>query len=77
MRISKYLHILPVVIIIIAIRQLLSHTAGVYDVDNYDTMPAPCVSPSYAGRNYPLCVLATDPDHQFTPDELVSVAAGY
>jgi len=59
----------------ITIRQLLSHTAGVYDVDNYDTLPAPCASPSYTGRNYPLCVLAEDPDHQFTPGELVGVVA--
>jgi D-alanyl-D-alanine carboxypeptidase len=59
----------------ITIRQLLSHTAGVYDVDNYDTLEAPCASPSYTGRNYPLCVLAEDPDHQFTPGELVGVVA--
>jgi D-alanyl-D-alanine carboxypeptidase len=59
----------------IAIRQLLSHTAGVYDVDNDDTLATPCASPSYEGRNYPLCILADDPDHQFTPGELVGVVA--
>ncbi|KUG22809.1 hypothetical protein ASZ90_007392 [hydrocarbon metagenome] len=55
--------------------QLLSHTAGVYDVDNDDTLSTPCASPSYEGKNYALCVLAADPEHQFTPGELVGVLA--
>ena len=55
--------------------QLLSHTAGAYDVDNDDTLSTPCASPSYEGKNYALCVLATDPEHQFTPGELVGVLA--
>lgn len=59
----------------ITIRQLLSHTAGVYDVDNDDTLSSPCASQQYAGKSYPLCVLASDPEHQFTPGELVSVNA--
>ncbi|MBA4392099.1 MAG: hypothetical protein C0407_00945 [Desulfobacca sp.] len=59
----------------ITIRQLLSHTAGVYDVDNNDTLSNPCASQQYTGKNYPSCVLATDPEHQFTPGELVGVNA--
>lgn len=59
----------------ITIRQLLSHTAGVYDVDNDDTLATPCASLLYTGKNYPLCVLADDPDHQFKPGELVGVVA--
>ncbi|MCX5823379.1 MAG: serine hydrolase [Deltaproteobacteria bacterium] len=59
----------------ITIRQLLSHTAGVYDVDNNDTLATPCASQLYTGKSYPSCVLATDPEHQFTPGELVGVDA--
>ncbi len=59
----------------ITIRQLLSHTAGVYDVDNNDTLANACASPQYTGKSYPQCVLATDPQHQFTPGELVGVDA--
>lgn len=59
----------------ITIRQLLSHTAGVYDVDNNDTLSNPCESQLYKGKSYPICVLATDPVHQFTPGELVGVDA--
>lgn len=57
----------------ITIRQLLSHTAGVYDVDNND-VPSDCAVP-YAGQNYPQYVLASDPYHQFAPGELVGVDA--
>jgi D-alanyl-D-alanine carboxypeptidase len=57
----------------ITIRQLLSHTAGVYDVTN-EEMSSVCPAP-YAGQNYLLYVIATDPDHQFSPDELVGVNA--
>ena len=59
----------------ITIKQLLSHTAGVYDVDNNDTLATACASPQYNGKSYPQCVLATDPQHQFTPSELVGVDA--
>ena len=59
----------------ITIRQLLSHTAGVYDVDNNDSLSNPCASQLYTGKSYPLCVLAKDPKHQFTPGELVGVDA--
>jgi D-alanyl-D-alanine carboxypeptidase len=59
----------------ITIRKLLAHTAGVYDVDNNDTLSNPCTSQRYTGKSYPLCVLATDPEHQFTPGELVGVDA--
>ena len=57
----------------ITIRQLLSHTAGVFDVTNEyipDDSPVP-----YAGQNYAEYILATDPEHQFSPDELVGVDA--
>jgi D-alanyl-D-alanine carboxypeptidase len=57
----------------ITIRQLLSHTAGVYDVTNEEMSPA-CPAP-YAGQNYILYVIATDPSHQFSPDEFVGVNA--
>jgi D-alanyl-D-alanine carboxypeptidase len=61
----------------ITIEQLLSHTAGVYDVDNNDSLPSPCTSPLYTGKNYPACVLASDNEHQFSPGELVGVDAAY
>jgi D-alanyl-D-alanine carboxypeptidase len=57
----------------ITIRQLLSHTAGVFDVTN-EYIPEACPVP-YAGQNYPEYVLATDSGHQFSPDELVGVDA--
>ena len=57
----------------ITIRELLSHNAGVFDVTN-EIVPATCAEP-YAGQNYPEYVLATDPYHQFTPDEFVGVDA--
>jgi len=57
----------------ITIRQLLSHTAGVFDVDN-EMIPATCPAP-YAGKHYPTYIMETDPYHQFSPDELVAVNA--
>ena len=57
----------------ITIRHLLSHTAGVFDVTN-DPVPSSCPAP-YAGQNYGDYILATDPNHQFSPDELVGVDA--
>jgi D-alanyl-D-alanine carboxypeptidase len=57
----------------ITIRELLSHTAGVFDVGN-DTIPDTCAVP-YAGQDYTQYVLATDPYHQFSPDEFVGVDA--
>jgi D-alanyl-D-alanine carboxypeptidase len=57
----------------ITIRQLLSHTAGVFDVTN-EEMPAACPAP-YADQNYLQYVTASDASHQFSPDELVSVNA--
>ena len=57
----------------ITIFQLLSHTAGVYDVDNNEIPPA-CPVP-YAGHTYPEHILAADLTHQFTPDELIAVDA--
>jgi D-alanyl-D-alanine carboxypeptidase len=57
----------------ITIRQLLSHTAGVFDVTN-EEIPKTCSVP-YAGQSYADYILATDPNHPFSPDELVGVAA--
>jgi D-alanyl-D-alanine carboxypeptidase len=57
----------------ITIRQLLSHTAGVFDVTN-EYIPATCSVP-YVGQNYEEYILATDPNHQFSPGELVGVDA--
>lgn len=57
----------------ITIRQLLSHTAGVYDADN-NAAPATCPAP-YAGKPYADFVEATDPNHQFSPDEFAGVNA--
>ena len=57
----------------ITIRQLLSHTAGVFDVTNAK-IPAACPAP-YADQDYGDYVMATDPNHPFTPAELVGVVA--
>jgi len=57
----------------ITIRQLLSHTAGVFDVANTN-VPDSCAEP-YAGQNYTAYQGNIDPNHQFTPDEMVSVDA--
>jgi D-alanyl-D-alanine carboxypeptidase len=57
----------------ITIRQLLSHTAGVFDVTN-EYIPGTCSVP-YAGQNYAEYILAADPNHQFSPGELIGVNA--
>ena len=57
----------------ITIRQLLSHTAGVFDISNQQ-VPSTCPAP-YAGQDYISYVQATDPNHQFSADELVGVIA--
>lgn len=57
----------------ITIRQLLSHTAGVFDVTN-EYIPDNVLVP-YAGQNYAEYILAADPNHRFSPDELVGVDA--
>ena len=57
----------------ITIRQLLSHTAGVFDVTN-NMIPTTCSAP-YAGQGYADYILATDPNHQFSPDEFIGVDA--
>jgi D-alanyl-D-alanine carboxypeptidase len=58
----------------IRISHLLSHTAGVFDVTN-DNIPGSCAPQPYAGGNYVGYQEDIDSDHQFTPDELVSVDA--
>jgi D-alanyl-D-alanine carboxypeptidase len=57
----------------VTIRQLLSHTAGVFDVTN-EAVPSSCGA-AYAGQDYTTYVLAGDPNHQFSPDEFVGVDA--
>ncbi len=57
----------------ITIRQLLSHTGGVFDADN-NPAPSTCPAP-YAGKSYADYVEARDPYHQFSPDEFAGVNA--
>ncbi len=57
----------------ITIRQLLQHRAGVFDVGN-DPVPAEATH-LYAGRNYIDWMNEQDPEHSFSIDELVAVAA--
>ncbi len=52
----------------ITIKQLLQHSAGVYDVDNDEV-------PGCDGKTYTEFVMLKDPHHQFTADELVGQAA--
>lgn len=61
----------------ITIRQLMNHTAGVYDVTN-DPMPSNCPA-DYAGKYYLIWIQAEkpapEPNHQFSLEELIGVAA--
>ncbi len=57
----------------ITIRQLLGHTAGVFDVSN--TRIPENVSAPYAGLNYLDYIKESEPEHTFTFDELVGVVA--
>lgn len=50
----------------ITIKQLLQHSAGIYDVSN-DSVPG------YPAASYVLYMLSSDPNHQFTSNELVNV----
>ncbi len=57
----------------ITIRQLLGHTAGVFDVSN---SPVPeNVSAPYAGLYYIDYIKESEPEHNFTFDELVGVVS--
>jgi D-alanyl-D-alanine carboxypeptidase len=57
----------------ITIRELLSHRAGVFDITN---QPVPAGLPlPYAGMSYLEWQVKQDPDHSFTPDELIGVLA--
>ncbi len=53
----------------ITIKQLLQHSAGIYDVSN-DTVPG-------YSQGYVLGTLSTDPSHQFSAGELVGVVSTY
>ncbi|WP_162241830.1 serine hydrolase [Pseudorhodoferax sp. Leaf267] len=55
----------------ITIRQLLQHSAGVFDVGN-DAVPG-----SDCADTYEDCVLAREPDHQFTVEEQVAQAVRF
>ena len=57
----------------ITIKQLLSHTAGVFDISN-QVVPATSTCP-FAGQDYITSVQTTDPTHQFSIDELAGVIA--
>lgn len=59
----------------ITIRDLLQHSAGVYDVTN-DSIPVTVTANlPYIGQNYLQFIEETDPDHNFNFDELVGVVA--
>ena len=58
----------------ITIRQLLAHRAGVFDATN-DAIPSSAACP-YAGiEDYTKYILATDPNHLFSPGEFIGVDA--
>lgn len=59
----------------ITIRMLLSHRAGVWDVDN-STFPATAPAP-LPGKNYIAMVMDEDPVHDFTFDELLGAVAAH
>lgn len=53
----------------ITIRELLQHSAGVFDIGNDPVPDADCA------QTYEDCVLAEEPDHDFTLDEIAAQAA--
>jgi D-alanyl-D-alanine carboxypeptidase len=55
----------------IQIRQLLQHTAGVYDVDHDPVPPAP------GGQSFVAATAAQDPTHEFTVTEMVEQLGRY
>ena len=59
----------------ITIMDLLHHRAGVFDVSNDAVPDTVSAAVSYKGQNYLDWVIATDPEHTFTFDELVNVNA--
>lgn len=59
----------------ITIRQLLEHSAGVFDLTNFDipdTVPAP-----YAGQNWIQYMMDQNPAHYFTVEEIFAVLSEY
>jgi len=62
---------------IITIRELLNHTAGVWDITNEPVIPDTCLKPEYRGKIYPDYIIyeknGGDPNHQFTLEELIQV----
>ncbi len=59
----------------ITIDQLLHHTAGVFDVTNFDIPDTVSADVPYKGSSYLSYVMDQDPDHTFSFDELVGVNA--
>ena len=59
----------------IKIRQLLNHTAGVWDITNDPVISNECLRAEYRGKTYPDYIMYEkgDPNHQFTLDELIEV----
>ena len=59
----------------IKIRELLSHTAGVWDITNDPAISNECLRAEYRGKIYPDYIMyeKSDPNHQFTLDELIGV----
>ncbi|MGE4568527.1 MAG: serine hydrolase domain-containing protein [Bacteroidales bacterium] len=59
----------------ITIDQLLHHTAGVFDVTNFDIPDTVSADVPYKGLNYLSYVMDQEPAHTFSFDELVGVNA--
>ncbi len=59
----------------ITIWQLLSHRAGVFDVTNTSIPNTVLANVPYKGKLYLEYIMATDPNHTFTFDELLGVVA--
>ncbi len=59
----------------VTIRDLLHHRAGVYDISNDHIPDTVSEQVPYKGKNYLEYILAPDPEHTFTFDELVGVVA--
>jgi D-alanyl-D-alanine carboxypeptidase len=59
----------------IKIRELLNHTAGVWDITNDPVISNECLRAEYRGKIYPDYIMYEkgDPNHQFTLDELIEV----
>ena len=61
----------------ITIRELLNHTAGVWDITNDPPISDACLRAEYRGKTYPEYIMYEkgDPNHQFALEELIQVVA--